>query len=103
MDELGYLNDRKYAEDWLQVRLRRHPEGRWPLLAGLRRQGVQRETAEDVLSRLLDEETELEAARRAVEKLTRSRAVPRERAAARLSSLGFAPSVVRRVLDQLSG
>jgi len=100
MDELGYLNDRKYAEDWIQIRLQRHPEGRWRLLAGLRRQGVPRRTAQEVISRVFDEETELRAARRAMDKLMRTKSLPDPKAAARLSSLGFTRSAVRQTLNQ---
>jgi regulatory protein len=98
MEELGYLDDAKFAEAWIQSRLKKHPEGRWALFAGLMKKGIDRETAEQALAASEADMSEEEAARKAMEKLSRNRAVPRITMASRLASRGFSLPIINRVL-----
>lgn len=103
--EMGYLDDARFAEDWLRLRLDRHPEGRMALVAGLRERGVPREVAEEVVARLVSDEAEEECLLRALGRADRSARKGRQpagaeasRLAARLRSLGFPNRLIRRHL-----
>lgn len=98
MEELGYIDDEEYASQWVASRIRRHPEGRNALLAGLQRRGINRQIAEQCVSRLVDDEVELDCARRRIRKLPD---LPEARLASRLASGGFSQQVIRRVLNEL--
>jgi regulatory protein len=52
----GYIDNKRYAEQWIHTRIRRYPEGRAALVAGLLRRGVDRDTAEHVVRREVTEE-----------------------------------------------
>ena len=95
MVELGYLDDRAYAESWTRFRLSTRKEG-WKLLyRGLLRNGVLRATAEDVLEQVCTEEVELEHARRLVHGLSPKTAV------SRLTSRGFRSRTIGRILSEM--
>jgi regulatory protein len=98
MEELGYLDDLKFAEEWLRSRLKRHPEGKWALLAGLKKRGVSRTTAEAALATHISDEMESEAAARALSKMMGGRPLTRIQAAAKLASKGFSNRVINRAL-----
>lgn len=46
------LSDRRFAEQWTNARLQRHPEGRIRIISGLQQRGVHRITCEEVLRKL---------------------------------------------------
>jgi len=98
----GLLNDEDYAREWIQLRLRRHPEGKAALIAGLRQHGVDRETAERVTHELVSFPVELESARRLADKLRRRSACEAEELAERLRVRTFAPAVIAQLLEELS-
>ncbi len=93
LEEYGYLDDAKFAEAYVGERLRRHPEGRRALAAGLAKRGVNRHVAERVLDEILDEETEHDALDRAAAKLSADGRPP-DKLAAALIRRGFAPGAV---------
>jgi regulatory protein len=97
----GYLDDADFAENWLRNRIEHHPEGRAVLIAGLLRKGASREIAESVVNRFLAPETEMENARRALEKLTRSGETDPAKLKRKLRTRGFAFPMIRRLLDGL--
>lgn len=99
--ETGYLDNRKFAEEWITSRLTRHPEGRTRLYAGLLQRGVSRADAEAALSRVLDEETLREAALRAAEKLSRRSSSSPEMMKNRLYVLGFTAGEIAYALRRL--
>ena len=70
--ELGYLDDRAFAERWVAQRMARHPEGRRALFAGLLKHGVPRSLAREVMEAAVSAEQEQEAARRVLERLLAS-------------------------------
>jgi len=99
----GYLDDRRYAETYVELRTASSPRGRWVLLAELRKKGVDREIADDAL-RHLDAEEEYRLARSLAERrLTRLGGEEEERRmrlARFLLGRGFSASVVLRVLEE---
>lgn len=89
LTESSLLSDRRYAETWIQVRLRKNPEGRAMLSAGLNRKGVDRSVIREVLDACIDEETLADALERAAEKLLRNRNMSREKMLRALIRRGF--------------
>lgn len=53
--DLGYLDDREFARQFLDERLRRRPRGPFALVRELQKRGVDRGTAEEVLDALMTE------------------------------------------------
>lgn len=102
LTEQRYLENRRYAEQWVTVRLRRNPEGRPALLAGLLRRGVDRRTAEDTVARLVTAETEAAALERAIAKLKRRHKDNREKIYSSLVRKGFSHSEISTQLERFS-
>ena len=106
--ELGYLDDARAAELWVEQRLERHPEGRAALLHGLLRHGVPRSTAEAAVDAGLPSAQEVEVARRVLLKLygggaALDEATERRRALARLLQRGFSRAAARAALQGHAG
>jgi regulatory protein len=97
MEELGYLDDRAYAENWLRTRMELRREGWMALYKGLIQRGVPRPIADETLSRMCTDEVELEIARGLVKGES-----PRK-AAARLKARGFRSRAIGKVLRELDG
>ncbi len=95
MIELGYLNDRAFAESWARFRLSGRKEGWRSLYRGLVRNGIPRSLAEEVLSSVCTEEVELEGARNLV------RGMAPKAAASRLTSRGFRSRTIARILSEM--
>jgi len=93
--ELGYLDDRSYAETWARARIASRLEGFKALYLGLVRRGVARETAGEVLSLLYPEELELEKARELAADL------PPRKAASKLTARGFRSRIISKALRSL--
>lgn len=103
---LGYVDDRVFAVLWIAQRQASKPRGRAGLRAELRAKGIDPDIIEDLLPR--DQETELAAARRVVEKFwPRLQKLDRRIAQRRLIGLlerrGFSWEVIRTVLKDLAG
>lgn len=96
---LGYLDDRRFAESWLESRLRRHPEGRSLLLAGLAKKGVSRQVAADVLAELHTEEDADQAFLQAADKLLRKRSMTRDKFLRSMQRLGFSWGQIQSYAD----
>jgi regulatory protein len=94
-----YLDDRRYAEDWLRSRIERRPEGRAVLIAGLLRKGVPREIAEGSVNRYLTPALERENAVRALEKLKRSGETDPAKLRRKLRARGFSFPLIRQVVE----
>jgi len=112
----GLVDDRAFAEAWVDERTRLRPMGRLRLSSELRAKGVRPEVIAEVLDEALDEATELALARRAAGKRTRTvgksergapRASDRAKLRSRLQSFltrrGFSYDVVSRVVRELEG
>jgi len=94
--ERGYLDDLRFARLWVASRLRRNPEGRSLLAAGLSRAGVSRECATEALLEF-SEEDEREAMERAADRLRGRRSLSADKLAASLLRKGFPVRAVRRL------
>jgi regulatory protein len=94
-----YLDDHRYAENWLRSRIERRPEGRAALIAGLLRKGVPREIAEGSVNRYLTPALERENAFRALEKLKRSGETDPAKLRRKLRARGFPFPLIRRVVE----
>ena len=66
----GFLNDEKFAENWVENRSHSRPRGARMLQQELRQKGVERETIDAAMP---DDETEMENANSALQKLMRSK------------------------------
>ena len=95
----GSLDDRRFAEAWLRVQLRSKAVSRRALVAGLRRRGVDRTTAEAAVSAAFRERPELsdELFARAVEQVLARRNMTPDRAARALLRRGFRTDQVARL------
>jgi len=96
------VDDARFARMWVESRLRRHPEGRAALFAGLLRSGVSRELAEQSLDELnsadgdvLDRALEAAAAR-----LERSGALEPQVLTRKLAARGFSYQRIRNYLSR---
>ncbi len=93
--QLGYLDDRVFAEAWLRSRMAGRPEGWKALYKGMLARGVGRPVAEEVLSEVFTQEEELTAGRRLAEGLSPDSAVHK------LASRGFRSRAIATVLREM--
>ena len=89
LTESGLLSDRRFAEIWVRIRLKKNPEGRAMLSAGLIRKGVDRAIIQEVLDDSIDEDTLNVALKRAAAKLLRNRNMSRDKMIRALMRRGF--------------
>ncbi len=101
-----YLDDRAFAEYWVENRAEHAPRGRRALEAELRAKGVDRDVTGDVLEQveLNEEDAALELARKRLPRLAAlDEPTQRRRLAAFLGRRGYSWDVIRPVLDRLYG
>jgi regulatory protein len=98
----GSLDDERFAEFWIQSRMKRHPEGYRRLYAGLMKNGVDRELAVGVLSRIVTDEIEQEAAQRAALKLMRNKSMVPKKLISSMMSRGFNYSTIKAAMDAIN-
>lgn len=107
LEELGYLNDARFAADYTQTRLELKPVGRRRLKNELRKRMI----AEDLIDRTLNEvytrESETAVLDRAVQRWIRRRGRPHTRAELKklfdhLLRLGFEPAQAREKVEEIS-
>jgi len=106
LKEKNELNERRYAEEWLRVKMRRNPVGPAKARASLLERGV----PEGVILRVMEEhETEQpdcwrEAAEKAVRKMPDRRRISKEKCIQRLLRRGFSGSHLEGIdLETLLG
>jgi regulatory protein len=97
MRELGYLDDRAFAEGWVRFRMSTRKDGWKALYRGLLRKGIARALAEEVVEAGCPFEVEMEAARQ----LAAGR--DPQKAIRLLSARGFRSKAIARVLKELRG
>jgi regulatory protein len=97
MAELGYLDDRSFAELWARRRMDSRREGWKALFKGLVRNGVPRELAAETATQVCTDEAELAAAREVAGEL------PPKKAVSRLTARGFRSRTIARVLREIGG
>jgi len=94
VSELGYLDDKAFAESWVRSRMAGGKTGWNALYKGLLGKGVARATAEEVVSALCSLEDEVEGARQISQGLSPAAAI---RA---LTGRGFRSRAISRVLRE---
>ncbi|MCP9440731.1 MAG: recombination regulator RecX [Nitrospira sp.] len=98
LSQLGYLNDRAYAERWIAGRLVRRPVGRERLKAELTEKGIDPAVIESLLCNLPDEIT---LARSALDSLRRTgREMTSIQMVRRLRQRGFDHETIRCMMDE---
>ena len=95
MTELGYLDDRAFAESWMRSRLSVGKDGGTALYRGLLARGVARPLAEEVLSETYSYEEETRNGRRLVQGLSRNAAIRR------LAGRGFRSRAIAAVIREI--
>ena len=95
MTELGYLDDRAFAESWMRSRLSSGKDGGTALYRGLLARGVARPVAEEVVSDTYSFDEEVRNARRLVQGLSRGAAIRR------LAGRGFRSRTIAAVLREI--
>ncbi|HXH10509.1 MAG TPA: regulatory protein RecX [Alphaproteobacteria bacterium] len=106
LEDDGYLNDRRLAEDWARYRLQTKPMGRRRLAVELQRRGLERTLIEEVLRAVYAESDEASLAEQAAKKRLRRLSgppSPREyqRLVRYLEGQGFDTSVIKSVVAAL--
>jgi regulatory protein len=95
MTELGYLDDRVFAESWVRLRLSAGKDGGIALYRGLLARGVPRPVAEGVVSDAYTLEEEIQNGRRLVEGLSRSTAIRK------MTGRGFRSRAIAAVIREI--
>ncbi len=94
VSELGYLDDKAFAESWVRSRISVGKTGWNALYKGLLTKGVARATAEEVVSALCSYEDEIESARQLSEGLAPAAAIRK------LAGRGFRSRTISKVLKE---
>ncbi len=97
LEELNYINDRRFALAWLNIRTLRSGEGRIRLLSGLVSRGINRELAAECVNEFLSEIPEEELLERAREKCLRQ-GKNRDETIRALQNRGFTYSHIQKNL-----
>ncbi len=99
--EAGYADDARFADAWIRSKLQRRPQGRAALRAGLARAGVDRETAEAAIDRVVDDDGETfdRAIARAAERLERRGRLDLPTLTQKLIVRGFSYHQIRNFLN----
>ncbi|MDR1986422.1 MAG: recombination regulator RecX [Treponema sp.] len=100
LTEQGILSDYRYAQIWLRTRLARKLESPRYLLAALCSRGIDRDTAQEALTEVLDFDTELAMLHQYLEKKhpVRNGSIPSLRE--RLKYEGFSSPVIDRLEEE---
>jgi regulatory protein len=97
MLELGYLDDRTFAESWMRSRLSAGKDGGTALYRGLLARGVPRPLAQEVVGDMYSHEEEVRQARRLTAGLSRNTAIRR------LAARGFRSRAIAAVIREIPG
>jgi regulatory protein len=99
LEELGIVDDSRYARLWLQSRLACKAEGPRRLLAALRNKGISRQDAEKALRKLLNPSGEMALLEKFLKKKRLSGQEPN--IGGLLRGEGFSPSLIREYRESL--
>lgn len=100
LQEKNYLNDERFAKMWLKSRLKRHPEGRSSLVAGLSKKGISRKICEKILVAHFSEELEKQMLNICIKKFLRTKTDNPEKLLNHLIRRGFRYGDIKK---QISG
>jgi regulatory protein len=98
MQDLGFQDDFRFAEQWLTSRMRKHPESRSHLEAGLVQRGVDRDLAHRAVFELVSTEDEEDMLRRCIRKFVPEGTAAGEKDVRRILRRGFSYSAIKRNL-----
>ncbi len=98
LEKKNLINDRDYAERWVESRLKKNPEGPFRLKVMLTGKGVERAVADDVVNALLDDQAVETAVKKIIEKLEKRSGMTGEKIMRKLLSKGFSPAVIKKYL-----
>jgi regulatory protein len=103
LERYGYINDRRFAEQWAASRVRGRGLGPRRIEQELKQKGISREMIREVLSETFPSEDEDAAAKKAAERKLRSMrnlepAVRKRRLAGFLERKGFSPEIIRSLI-----
>jgi SOS response regulatory protein OraA/RecX len=98
MQALGFQDDIRYAELWLEGRMKKHPESRILLEAGLVQRGVDRDIARNCVQTMVDDAAEEEMLHRCIEKIIPRECPEKDKLIRRLMRRGFSYSAIKRNL-----
>lgn len=100
LSDLRYLNDRSFAERWIETRLARRPMGRERLKMELQAKGVAEAVVESVIRKVFREVDEEALARRLLQSRRNRRGrLTASQALRLLRQRGFAEETVERMID----
>ncbi len=99
--ESGYLDDEKYGEAWIAAQIKRKPQGRLLLYAGLVRMGVPRREAERLVASGYPREVEEEQCGLFMRKLAAQRGWEADELLPALARRGFDITLIKRVYRNL--
>jgi regulatory protein len=100
LEDLKLINDETLSRDWVLFRLNHHPESKRHIYLGLLKKGINKHTAQTVVSELIPFETECDAARNVLEKARLSDRSDSDRSAF-LKSRGFTYNVINEVIRNM--
>ncbi len=103
LQELGFQDDHRFAEQWIRSRCRRHPESRSHMEAGLVQRGVERDLARQVLREEVSEEDEQEMLVLYIEKVIPPGKTPDEKVIRRIMRRGFSYNRIKDYLFRRNG
>ncbi|OQY32485.1 MAG: hypothetical protein B6241_10830 [Spirochaetaceae bacterium 4572_59] len=98
MQDMGFQDDSRFAEQWLILRMKNHPESRACLAAGLSRRGVGREAAGKAIAEYVSSEAEHDMLLRCIRKLIPHPENADEKQIRRLVRRGFSYNSIKRNL-----
>ncbi len=103
LESEGIIDDRRFAERWLEMRLRRHPEGYPALLSGLKKRGIDLFLAESLINELQSSDPDIfeNALHRIAERLVKKKSLSKEKMMRKLIGRGFKYAQVKAVVDSL--
>src|SRR5262249_27142482 len=106
LKELGYVDDKAFADSYVNYRISAKPLGRRRLARELARTGVHRETVDRALEEAFEETREEALIDRAIARRKRASGPPTDRRSARrwfdhLTRLGFDGDLIARKLREM--
>lgn len=103
--QAGHIRDRKFAEKWVQRRLKSNPRGQKVLRQELIEKGVDRETAEQVVNKINSKDEESLAFQIAEKQVKKYNRLPNQTAQRRLhgflSRRGYDSELILKIIHQL--
>lgn len=100
----GYLDDRKFCQEWLEGRLRRHPVGPMKAIHNLQQRGIPESLAREAVEDFFQRYKEIVVARTVAESKLKTRETMKPASLCRfLSGRGFTREVVLEVVAELTG